>query len=327
MSGAGSGPDVEVLRRAWPEILQTLTKIKRSTWALVEPNAQVGHFEDHVLTLAFTTSGLAGAFGRADHSENLRQAIHKTIGIECQITAVASGSNSAASSEPNPKAPVSRDVPATPTDADWGLPPADVPAQATPHRSAEAPQSAPPPSAVGSGCSTASRHSGRSGCAGCPAPSFPLLRSPRPGHPLPRRRPPLRDCCPRGNPRPRAPANERQGASSEAAGSYAYPDDDWGPPRDEDAPPLDEEPPMDWDPSAPAVARSVQPAAAPATVGQRKAAPARSRAASKPAPANDPAPQAPDTADDPWARAVEEAPGSGRSARIPMSGATGRRSP
>ena len=104
-SAAGPGADVEVLRRAWPEILQTLTKIKRSTWALVEPNAQVGHFEDHVLTLAFTTTGLAGAFGRADHADNLRQAIHKTIGIDCQIRAVAGGSNSPASSEPNPKAP------------------------------------------------------------------------------------------------------------------------------------------------------------------------------------------------------------------------------
>jgi DNA polymerase-3 subunit gamma/tau len=93
---------VEVLRRAWPEVLQTLTRIKRSTWALVEPNAQVGQFDGQVLTLVFTTSGLAGAFGRADHSENLRQAIHKTIGIDCQITAVA-GAGSSASSEPNPK--------------------------------------------------------------------------------------------------------------------------------------------------------------------------------------------------------------------------------
>ena len=120
---AGPGADVEVLRRAWPEILQTLTKIKRSTWALVEPNAQVGHFEDQVLTLAFTTPGLAGAFGRADHAENLRQAIHKTIGIDCQINAVAGGANSAASSEPNPKAPASRDAPATSADAAWGLTP------------------------------------------------------------------------------------------------------------------------------------------------------------------------------------------------------------
>lgn len=108
-----AGGDVEALRRAWPEVLQTLTKIKRSTWALVEPNAQVAQFDGQVLTLAFTTAGLAGAFGRADHSENLRQAIHKTIGIDCQIVAVAGG-NSSASSEPNPKAPTSRDLPASP---------------------------------------------------------------------------------------------------------------------------------------------------------------------------------------------------------------------
>lgn len=321
-SGSGSGPDVEVLRRAWPEILQTLTKIKRSTWALVEPNAQVGHFEDHVLTLAFTTSGLAGAFGRADHSENLRQAIHKTIGIECQITAVASGSNSAASSEPNPKAPVSRDVPATSTDADWGLPPADVavpsvPVQAAPSH-AEAPKSAPaaqppsapaaqPPSAPAAATiavTPAPPTAATSPVAQAPASPVAPPRAPATQAPSPA----PGTVAPSETPVP-APANEPPGASSEGAGSYAYPDDDWGPPRDEDAPPLDEEPPMDWDPSAPAVVRSVQPAAAPATVGQKKAAPARSRAASKPAPANGPAPQTPDTADDPWARAVEEAPG------------------
>ena len=214
VSGAGSGPDVEVLRRAWPEILQTLTKIKRSTWALVEPNAQVGHFEDHVLTLAFTTSGLAGAFGRADHSENLRQAIHKTIGIECQITAVAGGSNSAASSEPNPKAPVSRDVPATSTDADWGLPPADRPGSIRPrpirrgsHRAAA--DGARRPDAVGSGCSNRSRHSGRpapSAPAAATAPVVPAAQavptqapaSPAAPirHPFPKRRPPLRRLLP-----------------------------------------------------------------------------------------------------------------------------------
>ncbi|MFJ4171327.1 DNA polymerase III subunit gamma and tau [Paenarthrobacter sp. NPDC089714] len=141
-TGAG---DVEALRRAWPEVLQTLTKIKRSTWALVEPNAQVAQFDGQVLTLAFTTGGLAGAFGRADHSENLRQAIHKTIGIDCQIVAVAGG-NSSASSEPNPKAPTSRETPAPPAPG-----PASAPGQAP--APAQAPAPTPPtapstPSAV-----------------------------------------------------------------------------------------------------------------------------------------------------------------------------------
>ncbi|MEO8283537.1 MAG: DNA polymerase III subunit gamma and tau, partial [Pseudarthrobacter sp.] len=129
-AGPAATGDVEVLRRAWPEVLQTLSKIKRSTWALVEPNAQVGAFDGQVLTLAFTTSGLAGAFGRADHSDNLRQAIHKTVGIDCQITAVAGGANSSASSEPNPKAPVSPQTPPSSADVAWGLAPAGLVATA-----------------------------------------------------------------------------------------------------------------------------------------------------------------------------------------------------
>ena len=313
-SGAGSGPDVEVLRRAWPEILQTLTKIKRSTWALVEPNAQVGHFEDHVLTLAFTTSGLAGAFGRADHSENLRQAIHKTIGIECQITAVAGGSNSAASSEPNPKAPVSRDVPATSTDADWGLPPAAAPAQP------------PPPSPPRPTPSRRRRHppprrrrfrlqhplpsfrrSGRPGCSApqaAPAPSAgrsgPGTRSQAPS--------PAPDDCPREPRPPLRPTNSR-------ARRRRPPDPTPTPTMTgarratrtlrrwtRNRPWTGTRRPLPWHGPSSRPPR-------PRPAGQRKAAPARSRAASKPSPATDPAPQAPDTANDPWARAVEEAPG------------------
>lgn len=306
----GSGPDVEVLRRAWPEILQTLTKIKRSTWALVEPNAQVGHFEDHVLTLAFTTSGLAGAFGRADHSENLRQAIHKTIGIECQINAVASGSNSAASSEPNPKAPVSRDVPATSTDADWGLAPDSVPAPSgsapaatDPARPAAAPapdpvtKDAPGQTSVTPAAPAPTSASGPPSPAPAPAPAHaPTIAAP--------------EVPPAAAPAAPAPS-ELTSAAPEAAGSYAYPDDDWGPPRDEDAPPLDEEPPMDWDPSAPVAAPPVTRAAQPSAPAARKrsAPPARTGAAGTAPQAGTPAPQAPDTADDPWARAVERAPG------------------
>ncbi|WP_074446993.1 DNA polymerase III subunit gamma and tau [Pseudarthrobacter enclensis] len=125
---AGVG-DVEVLRRAWPDVLQTLSRIKRSTWALVEPNAQVSAYDGTVLTLSFTTAGLAGAFGRADHSDNLRQAIHKTVGIDCQINAVAAGAGRA-SAEPNPKAPVSKAATASSADVAWGLAPAPVAAQA-----------------------------------------------------------------------------------------------------------------------------------------------------------------------------------------------------
>ena len=301
---AGPGGDVEVLRRAWPDVLQTLSKIKRSTWALVEPNAQVGQFDGHVLTLAFTTSGLAGAFGRADHSENLRQAIHKTVGIDCQINAVSGGASSSASSEPNPKAPGSRETSATPkapvgretqaTSADvaWGLAPAATGADAAPGRtpapapSADAPAPQPGagpapvrPTAAGAGSAVDAGTAMASGAAN------PDVR-----------------------PAPAAPSPQ-----DDVSGSYSYPDDDWGPPLDEDAPPMEEEPPMDWAPSAPAQSRPVQPAPAsagtparPAPDGQHSSQlPAKKSSVggtSAGGPSNA-------TTDDPWARAMEEAPG------------------
>lgn len=322
---AGAGADVEVLRRAWPEILQTLTKIKRSTWALVEPNAQVGQFDGQVLTLVFTTSGLAGAFGRADHSENLRQAIHKTIGIDCQITAVAAGSSGAASSEPNPKAPTSRDVPATTTDADWGLAPA-APESAP----ASTPDSAPVPQSPSASVAVSSATGSSDGvpsarvpsgpapaaqpAAASPAGSVPALSSPALSSPaVPSASSPA---SPSSAPSQSADPSADPSAASQSAdlaaqaGAYSYPDDDWGPPLDEDAPPLDEEPPMDWEPAQAAPAppaassherpRTAPASAAPASAG--KPSPAKPSATGDVTPARD-------TSDDPWSRAVEQAPG------------------
>ncbi|KRE81640.1 AAA family ATPase [Arthrobacter sp. Soil763] len=306
---AGSSADVEVLRRAWPEILQALTKIKRSTWALVEPNAQVGHFEGQVLTLSFTTQGLAGAFGRADHAENLRQAISRTIGIDCQITAVAGGASSAASSEPNPKAPTSREVPATATSADvaWGLAPAPAEPE---HRQPAA------------GTTDSRNASGAADGAGVTdaAPGSPTAdreRNPAPAasrdvDPAPSAAPAAAPEVTSVSPRPAAP---QESATPDTAGSYSYPDDDWGPPRDEDAPPLDEEPPMDWSPShgapvRPAASRATgqaTPAPSP-TPDPLRAAPGETAGQVSSATTRDAAGAA-GTAEDPWARAVEQSPG------------------
>ena len=290
---AGPGADVEVLRRAWPEILQTLTKIKRSTWALVEPNAQVGHFEDHVLTLAFTTTGLAGAFGRADHAENLRQAIHKTIGIDCQIRAVAGGSNSPASSEPNPKAPASPETPAssatqaTSADVAWGLSPAPQQPVAPANETAEAvPSGIAQPHVPAAPMPSAQPTPAPTGAEPAAEPHAPALAA---------------------QIRAAEPAAEPDGPS-EPSGSYAAPDDDWGPPRDEDAPPLDEEPPLDWNPPPAAPPRRAESADSAADSAPARKSPAaqasntaRSLAGTSPA--------GPDASADAWARAVEQSPG------------------
>jgi DNA polymerase-3 subunit gamma/tau len=298
--------DVEALRRAWPEVLQTLTKIKRSTWALVEPNAQVAQFDGQVLTLAFTTAGLAGAFGRADHSENLRQAIHKTIGIDCQIVAVAGG-NSSASSEPNPKAPTSREVPASPGTASPSAAPDPVAAQVPVPAQERVP--AQVPSAVSSVDS-----------AWGLAPAAPAAETPAPARPdaaapfadAPASAAPTAPAAPAEPTTPAAPAEP-----TAPAGDYSYADDDWGPPLDEDAPPLDEEPPMDWEPSPAFSGPDTPPApASPAPASPAGGIPS---APSQPTPGQDAPVSATNTAGkssepagslDPWSRAVEQAPGT-----------------
>ncbi|OAE03443.1 AAA family ATPase [Arthrobacter sp. OY3WO11] len=269
-AAAGSMGDVEVLRRAWPDVLQTLSKIKRSTWALVEPNAQVAAFDGHLLTLAFTTTGLAGAFGRADHSENLRQAIHKTVGIDCQITASAGGGTQA-SSDPNPKVPATRAAPATSADVAWGLAPAPSPDDSVqqPETSGRASavnqqgvlpgpgsanSAAPQPPARDAqqrtGGATARDNAGSTGAA-TPEPAADQVAVP--AHPVSQFAENGAGQSAPGQAPGHAPAPVKASPApvpAAPAGDYSYSDDDWGPARDEDAPPLEEEPPMDWDPSA-----------------------------------------------------------------------------
>ena len=333
---AGSSPaappamgDVEVLRRAWPDVLQALTKIKRSTWALVEPNAQVSAFDGTVLTLSFTTQGLAGAFGRADHSDNLRQAIHKTVGIDCQIHAVAGGA-SQASSEPNPKAPASPVVQATSADVAWGLAPAPAePAQPAQPAQGQAAQAGTGISAGSSAVAGGSAGPGGSTAAGNSAVAGKTLGSAGAGHSGSSAVAASLSAAPAVGAAPARPAGQglqtpaNAGADAgqspypPAGGDYSYSDDDWGPPRDEDAPPLDEEPPMDWEPSARPANRpgAASPDASPATgsaSGSNGAvSPSHGTVTSGPKTASTAGPAAPPagTPHDPWSRAVEQAPG------------------
>ncbi|NUT72515.1 DNA polymerase III subunit gamma and tau [Pseudarthrobacter sp. C4D7] len=311
--------DVEVLRRAWPDVLQALSKIKRSTWALVEPNAQVQAFDGSVLTLSFSTSGLAGAFGRADHSDNLRQAINKTVGIDCQIQAVAgsgtqagAGGASQTSSEPNPKVPASPVVPATSADVAWGLAPAPTPTLAQADPQVQIPAAAAAPGTPKDAGSTGSVVSAGSQAPEKPAPAaVPAAvvnrRAPSPAPSSAAERPAAGT----------ARTVDAQPAYPSAGGDYSYSDDDWGPPRDEDAPPLDEEPPMDWEPSARSGSRT-----APASPSAGSRQPGGSSNPGDTARPERTAPGGPDSAvpaastaqpadaaHDPWTRAVEQAPG------------------
>ena len=83
-------PDADLVRRRWPEVLSTLARFKRSTWALVSQNAQVGELSGGVLHLAFATSGLAHTFRSGAHAEPLQRALLETLGVQVRIEPVLS---------------------------------------------------------------------------------------------------------------------------------------------------------------------------------------------------------------------------------------------
>ncbi|MBO9704223.1 MAG: hypothetical protein J7474_01725, partial [Arthrobacter sp.] len=148
------GGDVEALRRAWPQILDRLGKIKRSTWALVAPNATVARLDGDAVILSFSTPGLAGAFGRGDHKTHLQTAVKEVLGLDCRVEAVA-GDAAAPPPSFQTSRPSAPEEPSTPSPAagpataeeppGWGdspkapasqenIPPASGPGRSAPQR-------------------------------------------------------------------------------------------------------------------------------------------------------------------------------------------------
>ncbi|QTE29236.1 DNA polymerase III subunit gamma and tau [Pengzhenrongella sicca] len=80
-----AGTETEVLRRRWPEVLDTLNRLRKATWALVSQNAQVGELTSTTLTLTFAAAGLANAFRSGVHAEMVQRAVRETLGFEVRV--------------------------------------------------------------------------------------------------------------------------------------------------------------------------------------------------------------------------------------------------
>ena len=84
---ASSGPvNAEQLRHAWPEVLATLERARRTAW-IVSERAQVRGLDGDVLALGFPTQGDIDAF--KPQSEHLREAIQQVVGLRVKFTAKA----------------------------------------------------------------------------------------------------------------------------------------------------------------------------------------------------------------------------------------------
>ncbi|RYV50610.1 DNA polymerase III subunit gamma and tau [Pengzhenrongella frigida] len=106
-----AGVETEVLRRRWDEVLATLNRLKKATWALVSQNAHVGELTSTTLTLTFTSPGLATAFRSGVHAEMVQRAVRETLGFDVRVEGVLAEAGAAA---PGPTASSTRpaDAPA-----------------------------------------------------------------------------------------------------------------------------------------------------------------------------------------------------------------------
>ncbi len=166
---SGGGGQIEMIRRAWPEIMDALTSIRRATWLNVSKNSSPRSFDGKVLELAFSNPGAATNFNRPDHLENLRKAIHQVLALDCQINPIHDSSASAG--ESGPKADSRRAPASAPAAPAAPAPGASAPAQG-PAAQGPAPTPEPTTPTNGPGLSVPARGPAAQGSA--PAEAAPV---------------------------------------------------------------------------------------------------------------------------------------------------------
>ncbi|GAA3071629.1 hypothetical protein GCM10010529_24750 [Nesterenkonia aethiopica] len=106
---APSGSRAEMMRRAWPEIVQQLASQSRLLWMLVKDNASVAGFDGQTLTIAFTNDGARSTFANRRGDQALNAAIQQVLGLQVSFDLITGGAPPAAGQ--SPKGP-SRPTPA-----------------------------------------------------------------------------------------------------------------------------------------------------------------------------------------------------------------------
>lgn len=151
------GPETEVVRRRWPEVLETVKGLRRVTWALIDPrNAQVADLDATTLRIAFDNPALATTFRNGAHADVVARAVRETLGFDVRVEGILAEQASAAPAATEaPARPVNdRENPRAVTPAEAAAswddePPAVEPPQDDPGEPAHAPE--PPEDLAASG--------------------------------------------------------------------------------------------------------------------------------------------------------------------------------
>jgi DNA polymerase-3 subunit gamma/tau len=109
---AAGGVDLVTVRRLWPEVLEAVGRMKRTTWAFVSQNAQVKGVDDGRLTLSFTTAGLRDVFlSRSDHQDYVREALIQVLGVDWKVDAIVDPSSTPTAAPAAPAPTLESSVP------------------------------------------------------------------------------------------------------------------------------------------------------------------------------------------------------------------------
>jgi DNA polymerase-3 subunit gamma/tau len=133
----GGGLDAGAVRRVWDQVLDAVSRRKRTTRALLD-TAQVTALHGRELTVTFQTSPLARQFEKGVNPEVLHDALAEVLGVDWH-SRVEFGDTGA----PAPTAPSSPAPAPPPTGGDYGFRPGDEPAPDEPPDPSGRPETPP----------------------------------------------------------------------------------------------------------------------------------------------------------------------------------------
>lgn len=90
-SGGTGTHSVEMVRRAWPDILAALEDSSRLVWMLVKDNASVAGYDGRLLTIGFTQDGPRQSLLNRRGDQVLAEAVHRTLGIRPELDLILGG--------------------------------------------------------------------------------------------------------------------------------------------------------------------------------------------------------------------------------------------
>ncbi|WP_084479420.1 DNA polymerase III subunit gamma and tau [Nesterenkonia sp. AN1] len=92
-SAAGGSTD-EMMRRAWPDIVDSLKSQSRMLWMLVKGNVSVDSFDGQALSLNFANEGARTTFANRNGEQAMNAAIEHVLGMKVRFKLVTGGTGS-----------------------------------------------------------------------------------------------------------------------------------------------------------------------------------------------------------------------------------------